>query len=118
MAESLTRRASDRHPVLPDIGRPQMAKASVRIPDIDWSAAIGQAIQRAVASIGWSHKQAAAEAKVDGAEFGKWLSGGRRPQLDRLMALPELRGPLVIELCRLVESVRVQTVVTLDRRLA
>jgi hypothetical protein len=101
-ASSLLRRASDRHPVLPDIGRPVMAKANVRTPDVDWQVAIGQAIARAVANVGWSHKEAAAKVGVDDAEFGKWLSGSRRPHVDRLFDVEELGVPLVVELARLL----------------
>lgn len=100
-ASSLLRQASDRHPVLPDIGRPVMAKANVRVPDSDWMHAIAAAISRAVAVAGWSSKEAAAKVGVDDAEFGKWLQGNRRPHLDRLMAIPELRQPLVVALAGL-----------------
>jgi hypothetical protein len=84
------------HPVLPDIGRPVMAKANVQLPDIDWMRAVGLAIQRAIKRVGLSSKEAAAKVQVDEGEFGKWLSGTRRPQLDRIFAVEELRQPLVI----------------------
>lgn len=87
--------------VLPDIGRPVMAKASVRVPDVDWLVAIGAAIQRAVKEAGFSNKEAAGYAKVDDAEFGKWLNGTRRPQFDKLLAVPALRRPLVIAFAQL-----------------
>lgn len=95
MSRILANRNADGHPVLPDIGRPRMANASVRTPDIAWNELIGGAIQRAVALVGWSNKEAAARVGVDDAEFGKWLSGARRPQMDRLMAVEELRWPLM-----------------------
>jgi hypothetical protein len=90
-----------RHPVLPDIGKPSMAKVNVRTPGINWNEQIGRAIQRAVAVVGWTNKEAAAKAGTDDAEFGKWLSGSRRPQFDRLFALDELRWPLIQQLARL-----------------
>ena len=96
-----------RHPVLPDIGRPVMAKVDVRTPDIDWLVFIGRAIQKAVKRSGLSNKEAAAKAKVDDAEFGKWLNGTRRPQLDRLFSVEDLQQPLVIELARLVAGIEV-----------
>lgn len=108
MPQSLPSRAPARHPVFPDITRPSMAKANVRIPDIDWAVRIGRAIALAVATCGWSSKEAAAKvsaacgSEVDDAEFGKWLSGTRRPQLDKLFAVEELREPIVIALGRLV----------------
>lgn len=95
MPRILSNAAQSAHPVLPDIGRPVMAKANVRTPDIGWNEQIGRAIQRAVALVGWSNKEAAAKVGVDDAEFGKWLSGARRPQLDRLMAVEELRWPVM-----------------------
>ncbi len=103
------------HAVLPDI-RPVMAKAAVRIPDIDWMRALGAAIQRAVKVVGWSNKEAAAQARVDDAEFGKWLNGTRRPHWDRLFAVAGLRPSLVIALAELAgDGVEVTTSITLRR---
>ena|ERR1041384_3980669 len=87
--------APARHPVLPDIGKCRPAKAYVQTPDIQWNQLIGAAIQRAIAIVGLSNKEAAALVGVDDAEFGKWLSGTRRPQFDRIFSIEELRWPLV-----------------------
>lgn len=106
---SVAEKVGARHPVLPDIGRPRMAKADARKPDIEWNARIGGAIQRAVALVGWSNKEAAAKAGVDDAEFGKWLSGARRAQMDRLFALEELRWPLTQCLAALDEQNEIVT---------
>ena len=100
MSTSLTEKSVSRHPVLPDIGRPVMAKADVREPDMDWLVVIGRAIQRAVAIVGWSNKEAAAKAGVDDAEFGKWGNGSRHPHLDRRIALEAWRGPLIFCLAK------------------
>lgn len=97
---SIPQRAVGSHPVLPDI-RPRMARAHVQKPDIDWMEAIGRAIALAVAMTGWSNKEAAARVHVDDAEFGKWLSGARRPQFDRLFSVPELRDALIETLAAL-----------------
>ena len=86
-----------------------MAKADARTPDIAWNERIGGAIQRAVALVGWSNKEAAAKAGVDDAEFGKWLSGGRRAQMDRLLALEALRWPLIQCLAALDEENEIVT---------
>lgn len=110
MATTVVNTVPPRHPVLPDIGKKRM----VRIPDITWNARIGTAIQAAVAIVGWSNKEAAAMVGVDDAEFGKWLSGGRRPQLDRLFALEALRWPLIQCLAKLDEQNEVET--TIRRR--
>lgn len=93
-----------------------MLKADVRNPDIDWVSVIGQAIQRAVKDAGLSNKEAAALAGVDDAEFGKWLSGGRRPQFDRLFSVASLRQPLVIAIAQLAgEGVEVTTHIQIRR---
>jgi hypothetical protein len=86
-----------------------MAKANVQTPDIDWQQQIGRAIQRAVALVGWSNKEAAAKVGTDDAEFGKWLSGARRPQFDRLFAVEELRWPLIVCLAKMDEENEVET---------
>ena len=80
-----------------------------------WHERIGQAIQRAVAIVGWSNKEAAAQVGVDDAEFGKWLSGTRRPQLDKLFAVEALRWPLIQALAGLDTK---NEVITTIRRLA
>lgn len=109
MATTMPARAASRHPVLPDIARPVMAKANVRIPDIDWMSRVGTAVSVAIRAAGWSSKEAAAKVGVDDAEFGKWLSGNRRPQLDRLFAVPELRQPLIVALAALAEDIEIVT---------
>jgi hypothetical protein len=98
-----------RHPVLPDSAKGSQAKAHVRYPDVaaqppEWMVLIGAAIQRSVSRVGWSNKEAAAKLGVDDAEFGKWLSGNRRPQFDRLMALDALRWPLICALAELMDT--------------
>jgi hypothetical protein len=90
-----------------------MAKANVRPPDIDWMQALGLVVTRAIKSVGWSSKEAvgkvieATGAPLDDAEFGKWLSGSRRPQFDRLFAVPELQRPLLKSMARLVAGAEV-----------
>lgn len=116
MASTLPDREPRRQAVLPDIRRSVMAKADVRAPDMDWLQAIGRAIQEAVNENQWSNKEAAAKVGVDDAEFGKWLSGGRRPQFDRLFNVPELRCPLVLALAVLVDGVELETTIRIRRR--
>lgn len=118
MADSMAAKSLVRHPVLPDIGKAKQAKATVRVPDIESDATcmplIGAAIQRAVFKVGWTNKEAAAKVGVDDAEFGKWLSGGRRPHFDRLMAVDALRWPLICALADMFETA--EEIVTLRRR--
>ncbi len=118
MADSIAARLAPRHPVLPDIGKASQAKADVRTPDIrpeaECMALIGVAIQRAVSRVGWTNKEAAAKVGVDDAEFGKWLSGNRRPHFDRLMALDALRWPLICALADILDTA--DEIVTLKKR--
>lgn len=111
MPSTLPTERAERHPVLPDIGKKRMANAGVRTPDIAWNERIGGAIQRAVALVGWSNKEAAAKVAVDDAEFGKWLSGTRRPQMDKLFAVDELRWPLIQCLAALDEKTALETTI-------
>jgi hypothetical protein len=108
MQTTLRKPNGQAHPVLPDTAKGHMAKVDARTPDIapeaEWMVLIGSAIQRAVSRVGWSNKEAAAKAGVDDAEFGKWLSGNRRPQFDRLMALDALRWPLICALGELLDT--------------
>lgn len=93
-------------PVLPDVGKPKMAKAFGRNPDIaEWGPKIGHAIQVAVLCVWDSNKLAAADLGVDDAEFGKWMSGTRRAHFDLLFAHDELRWPLIQSLAKLDEHV-------------
>jgi hypothetical protein len=115
MSHSVTPDGHRPQAVLPDIGKKLMAKADAQKPDIAWNERIGGAIQRAVAIVGWSNKEAAAKVGVDDAEFGKWLSGGRRPQFDRLLAVPELRWPL---LCALADVTGEAEMVTTLRKVS
>lgn len=117
MPTTVTHATSSGHPVLPDIGRPVMAKLDVRVPDKAWNELIGRAIQRAVALVGWTNKEAAAKVAVDDAEFGKWLSGGRRPQFDRLFAVEELREPLIVALSQMVGAA-IRTHIEFERKSA
>lgn len=119
MKSSIAAPVASRHPVIPDMTRPRMAKAHVQNLDIaasgEWMVAVGRAIERAVAGVGWSKKEAAARVQVDDAEFGKWLSGARRPQLDRLFAVPELRPALIVALAALEATVEIVTEIRLKK---
>ena len=113
MGQMIHQATASRQPVLPDIGRPVMAKGDARVPDIEWPAIIGAAIQDAVNDARWSNKEAAAKVGVDDAEFGKWVSGTRRPQFDKVLAVPELRWPIIVALA--VRSGEAETITTLRR---
>jgi hypothetical protein len=112
----MLRRATDfAHPVSLDV-TPAMARARVQTQDMDWPRAVGGAISRAIALVGWSDKEAAGHVGVDPAEFGKWMSGARHPQLDRLFAVEQLRQPLVVCLASLAAGARISTTIEFDAR--
>lgn len=115
---TLQRRATDRHPFTLDIGRPVMAKANVQIQDIDWKQAVGRAIEWAVATAGLTKSEAAGKLDVDESEFTKWTRGERRPHIDRLLAVPELRQPMLVALARLDPDLFSVKYVIESRRLA
>ena len=109
MATSIANTARVCQPVLPDTAKGHMAKADARKPDTAWNAMIGAAIQRAILAVWETNQLAAHEIGVDDAEFGKWMSGARRAQMDKLFAVERLRQPLMAELSKLAgATVRLQ----------
>ncbi len=92
-----------RHPVLPDMPSPRMAKADVQNPGM---VALGRALEYAIGVARWSSKEAAAhiakasQSPVDEAEFGKWLSGNRRVLVDKVLCVDELQWPFIVGLAR------------------
>jgi hypothetical protein len=123
MGQNTTGRVDASHALSLDIGRPRMAKAVAKNLGIDWRRSVAEALQHAVASTKWSDKEAAGKVseacgeKVDPGDFSKWMTGERRPHIDRILAVPELRRPFVIALARLVpgteivEEIRFKTAV-------
>ena len=107
MGQSIAGSPDRRHPVLPDIGRPHMAKASVREPDTTLMELLGAAIQRAILEVWETNKLAAADLQVDDAEFGKWMNGTRRPQFDKLFAVEALREPLIVAMADMIAGAKV-----------
>lgn len=118
MSSSIANSHANAPRLLPDTAKGAQAKHDGRKPDTApesaYMALIGAAIQRAVRKVGWSNKEAAAKVGVDDAEFGKWLSGNRRPHFDKLMALDALRWPLI---CALADCLEVaEEIVTLKKK--
>ena len=111
MSGTLPKPPAVAHPVLPDIGKAAMAKAVVR--KLDGLIVLGLALAYAVAVVGWTSKEAAREIGTDDAEFGKWLSGNRRTQVDKVIAVEALRWPF---LCGLAKHSGVAKLVTTIRR--
>jgi len=78
-----------------------MAKAAtVAVRKLDGLIVLGLALAYAVAVVGWTHKEAAREVGTDDAEFGKWLSGNRRTQVDKVLAVEQLRWPFIVGLAK------------------
>lgn len=111
MAPSVAPAEVARHPELPDIGKLRTAKADVRSADTrpveSLMALVGRAVQRAIRSQFDTNKEALAAIEkatgkpLDNAEFGKWMTGERRPQFDRLFAVEALQVPIVVELAEI-----------------
>lgn len=104
------------HRLLSEIGSARPAKADLKILD-NHKAAIGQCVERARKSLGWSQKELADSlgADRDVAQVSRWESGKERPQFDVLWAVEALRGPLVIQLASLSDAIAVETTITIRR---
>ena len=118
MAQSIRQSGTDAHALLLGIGRPVTAKAevagqaapakaNVKNLGVEWNVAVGRALARAIAIVGWSQKEAAAKVGVGEAEFSKWLIGARRAHLDRVLAVEELRRPFLVAVVGLTERVEI-----------
>jgi ribosome-binding protein aMBF1 (putative translation factor) len=97
--------------------RPRMAKADLRKAEMqqDWREQVGSAIERARVLSGLSLKEFAGAIGRDERQIAKWIGGIERPQFDAIFAVKELRGPLVIALAELSQTVEVQTTLTIRR---
>lgn len=94
-----------------------MAKADLRKAEPeDWKPVIGRAIERTRTLCGWSLKQFADAIGRDERQIARWIVGTERPQLDAIFAVQELRGPLVIALSELSDTVSVETTITIKKR--
>jgi hypothetical protein len=76
---------------------------------VDMRAALGQALDFAIAMAHLSHKEAAAACGVDAAELGRWITGERRMHLDRILATPKLKRHVLIALALLDPELDVAT---------
>lgn len=72
-----------------------------------WRRAVADVLSAVALATFGSHKVAAAACGVDDREFGKWCSGTRRPQIDRLLGCDALRTPLLLALGRLDGAIEV-----------
>lgn len=119
MASTVAERTERAHLNSREIPQPRMAKAVLKNVEMDYRQLVGRAIQRAVALVGWTQKEAAGHVGIDQGQFARWINGQERPQLDKLWSVPALRVPLVqgfAEQCER-EDVEIRTVITLQQKL-
>jgi DNA-binding transcriptional regulator YiaG len=111
-----TAEVSARH-VLRSDHRPTMAKASlpeIRKTDLtDWREEIGRAIRKVRGDR--SLKEFAVLIDRDDRTIARWEEGKERPQLDAIFAVKDLRGPLVLALAELSETVEIETTLRIRR---
>ena len=98
--------------------RPQMVQAR-----LDLRIGIARALQRAIAIVGWTDKEAAARIWPDRdieaaqAQLSKWLRAAERPHFDAVLDVPELQWPLIESLALLAnDACEVST--RIERRIA
>lgn len=93
-----------------------MAKADLRKPEIgDFREQIGRGIERARLLSGLSLKEFADQIGRDERQIARWITGAERPQFDAIFAVKALRGPMVVALAELSETVDVQTTIVIRR---
>lgn len=116
LANTLSTPAPDCHLLLPEKSQKQ-AKAEVRKADDEmWRAAVGQVVEdiRLLAKL--SLKEFADAVSRDERQVARWISGADRPQFDAVVAVEELRQPLVIAIARLAgQGVEIVTQITVRR---
>lgn len=82
----------------------------------DMKRPIGQAIDRAIVLARLTKQDVAFRMGYDDqSALSRWIAGVETPQFARLFAVKELRGPLVIALAELSDTVDVQTTIVIRR---
>lgn len=115
MSSTVSRSPAAGHLLLSEI-RPSMAKADIqKIENGQYRLMIGHCLDRARCLVGWSKKELAAEVGRDEAQVCRWIDGKERPQLDALIAVKALRGPLVIALAEITTDIDVVTEIRVRR---
>lgn len=111
---------SSAHLLLSD-PRPEMAKAGlagVRKTDLDaaWRLQIAAAVKHVFDGTGWNLDQFAERVGRDKRQCARWFSGEDRPQFDALLAVPELRQPVLLMMAALVgDAVEIKTTIEIRR---
>lgn len=104
MQTSVPNRPVPAHRERAEIGRPVMAKAELRFPEIrEFRSEIGQCVDRARRTLGWNLDEFAQRCGTDRdpRQVARWCAGTERPQFDVLLAIDEYGEELLIELARM-----------------
>jgi DNA-binding transcriptional regulator YiaG len=93
----------------------KMVKAQLRGESdfTDWRVEIGRAIRKVRGDR--SLKEFAVLIDRDDRTIARWEEGKERPQLDAIFAVKDLRGPLVLALAELSETVEIETTLRIRR---
>lgn len=93
-----------------------MLKADLRKAETDdFRAGIGRAVDEARRAAGWNLDELAHALGRDPRQVARWISGAERPQFDALLAIPELRGSLIVALARLTSEIEITTTLAIRR---
>lgn len=77
---------------------------------------LGPTVARVIALSGMNQQEAAiAMGYADQSVVGKWIAGTEAPNLARMWAVEELRGPLVLALAEASHTIEVETTMRLRR---
>jgi len=102
MAESLNRRAADRHVMLRDV-RPEMAKVGLSdVNAVDVRRLVAAAFKTAIRLCDWDiDKTTADKLDIHASDLTRWCSGERPVQIDKVMAVSPLNGHFSLALFKL-----------------
>lgn len=93
-------------------------QASANLKNLDgWRQRAGEALAIAIRLAHLTRKEAAALIGRDEAQLARWISGAERLQLDAILAVEQLRAPMVIAQALLEPTIDVTTHIAI-RRLA
>lgn len=79
----------------------------------DAMAEIGECLDFARRSVGWTVDQLSRELQRDSKQVARWIRGEERTQMDVVFAVEPLRAPFVIALARLAECFEEETTLRL-----
>ena len=93
-----------------------MAKAGLRLPDIDpHYAKLGACMDEVRRFLGLSLEEFAYALKKDERQVARQLQGKERPQIEAVLAVDRFQGPMVVALARIASGVDVDTVIHVRR---